>query len=322
MRSDVLLAQFSRILQRMPQRRKQLLKLDETDKRIDPGPSIERRADTLHLYGHMPLGTDDFLEFYTAYNVTNIEWVNGASLNIVFADSYWAAKALQMTSGPLPELAQKFPEEEEQEEQQQQHEQEEGMKGASDEVEGVTVHEVQAALDPPTVDLLSFGWRLCADIVKNRSDKYGKTGEVGKLLVRYATVEDVKVFKPRPEGRSESRRRQNKRRSREGSHGMDVEGEEQAKVHNLVIREGAGGGDRRKRQRRRETDMEMDETGDGDLAHGGAAREGAQVGRLMFNADGSIDLKKGAGEEEAFEVVALEDGMQQEEPDEGKEEEV
>jgi len=49
------------VLSIMDKRRKSLLKLDEQDQRVDPDPSVEVRPDALHLYGYMPLGTDDFM---------------------------------------------------------------------------------------------------------------------------------------------------------------------------------------------------------------------------------------------------------------------
>ena len=65
------------------------------------------------------------------------------------------------------------------------------------------------AMSEETPDLAMFGWRLSNDIVKQKSDKYGKAGETGKLLVRYATVDDLKTYKPRPEGMEPPRKRSN-----------------------------------------------------------------------------------------------------------------
>jgi hypothetical protein len=140
---------------------------------------------------------------------------------------------------------------------------------------------------PP--DLAMFGWRLANDIVKKKTDKYGKAGETGKLLVRYATVDDLKTYKPRPEGmeRPKKRRSSGKRRNRDGGDAMDMDdgGGGAQKMHELVIREPA-------KRRRRENEVEMGDATDGENAAGELEpspklRPGVRGG-VRFNEDGTI----------------------------------
>ena len=267
------------ILQRMPRRRKALLKLDEADQRIDPAPEVERRVGALHLYGYMPLGTGDFTEFYRDYNVTTVEWINGASLNVVFADAYWAEKALQMTSEPLPPVPIKVRAEVKPAAAVPAATEGSGGGDAVDGGGGAEAAEDGAAMEGQEeeveLDLASSGWRMCADMVKKHSDKYGKKGEVGKLLVRYATVEDLKIFKPRPE-REERRPRQKKRRSRGDEMDMDDDGGD--KVHNLIIRSDSNG-KRVKRGNRQRSG------GGGGGGGGGSGIQGAEGGGEQIQGD-------------------------------------
>ncbi|MEC9052057.1 MAG: hypothetical protein VX747_06330, partial [Actinomycetota bacterium] len=220
------------ILSMMDKRRKSLLKLDEQDQRVDPSPEVEVRPDALHLYGYMPLGTDDFMDAYRPFGATTVEWINGVALNVVFVDKFAAARAMEATSSPLPE-----PLEEDEAAAAEAGAAEAGEDGAA------------VAMSEETPDLAMFGWRLSQDIVKKKSDKYGKAGEVGKLLVRYATVDDLKTYKPRPEGQSAPReRRRSKKKRRSRSDDMEMEGGQ--KVHDLVIREPAAGRGSGKRRRR------------------------------------------------------------------------
>jgi hypothetical protein len=331
---------ISKILTSMPKRRKSLLKLDEQDRRVDPDPATEVRPDALHLYGYMPLGTDDFLEFYRPYGVQTVEWINGASLNVVFADAFSAQRAFSLTSEPLPELPPKAAVEEGEA---AMMDEEAGEGGAATDAaaaapeeggegeggDSTAAMEDEEAAEATTeggdgsaeassavvdesdleVDLASFGWRLCADITKHRSDKYGKKGEVGNLLVRFATVDDLKIFKPRPE-RSErpggGKRGQRKRRSRDADD-MDLDGgaeldEHGAKVHSLVIRQPPKRAKRTKKNKEhqlviRASDNDDAEDGEQQGDRGGSpATEGSRGrGRVSFNPDGSISLRRGGG---------------------------
>ena len=85
-----------------------------------------------------------------------------------------------------------------------------------DATEGAAEGEEVVAMSEAPPDLAMFGWRLSNDIVKRKTDKYGKAGETGKMLVRYATVDDLKTYKPRPEGMDppKKRRSSGKRRHR------------------------------------------------------------------------------------------------------------
>ena len=281
------------ILSLMDKRRKSLLKLDEQDQRVDPDPSVEVRPEALHLYGYMPLGTDDFMEAYGQYGATHVEWINGVSLNIVFADGYAAARAIEMTSEPLPD-----PDSEE----------EEAAPAATD---GAAEGEEAVAMAEETPDLAMFGWRLSNDIVKKKTDKYGKAGETGKLLVRYATVDDLKTYKPRPEGMAPPRNRRTsgtRRRRDRDEMDMDDGGGRPQKMHELVIREPAEQSKRSKR-RRRDNEVEMGDegdaadgvAGDGDwetVAEDGTVQVSGQSpkfrpgvrGGVTFNEDGTISL--------------------------------
>lgn len=278
------------ILSLMDKRRKSLLKLDEQDQRVDPDPSVEVRPEALHLYGYMPLGTDDFMEAYGQYGATHVEWINGVSLNIVFADSYAAARAIEMTSEPLPD-----PDSEE----------------APTATDGGAEGEEAVAMAEETPDLAMFGWRLSTDIVKKKTDKYGKAGETAKLLVRYATVDDLKTYKPRPEGTAPPRNRRTsgpRRRRDRDEMDMDDGGGRPQKMHELVIREPAEQTKRSKR-RRRDNEVEMGVEGDaadgvagaGDwetLAEDGTDQVSGQSpkfrpgvrGGVTFNEDGTISL--------------------------------
>jgi hypothetical protein len=291
------------ILSMMDKRRKSLLKLDEQDQRVDPDASVEVRPDALHLYGYMPLGTDDFMTVYKQYGATHVEWINGVSLNVVFADNYSAQRAIELTSEPLPDP--------------DSDDEEEAAAAVPDAdaaaaVEGAAEGEDAVAMSEETPDLAMFGWRLSNDIVKQKSDKYGKAGETGKLLVRYATVDDLKTYKPRPEGMEPPRKRRSsgkRRRQRDRDEmDMDMDGDGGGgggqKLHELVIREPAEQSNRSKR-RRRDNEVEMT---DGDAAADEAASfqtvaadgtvievktKGAkfrpgQRGRVVFNEDGSI----------------------------------
>ena len=333
---------LTEILSMMDKRRKSILKLDEQDVRVDPDPSVEVRPEALHLYGYMPLGTDDFMAQYAQYGASHVEWINGVSLNIVFADNFTASRAMEMTSEPLPDID---------------SDEEDEAAPAEAAVEG---EEGAVAMSEPTLDLAMFGWRLSSDIVKKKSDKYGKSGETGKLLVRYATVDDLKTYKPRPEGmeRPKKRRSSGKRRRRERD-GDDMDMEEEGggggggggrKMHELVIREPAEGGRKKRRRQNREVEMGEDDGGGGEegVRGGGGeiwetvgedgnvievkARSGTfrvgQRGRVNFNEDGTLSLNKGGEgaavaveEAEALAAAAaaeapvqvIDDGMDEEE---------
>lgn len=269
------------ILSMMDKRRKSILKLDEQDQRVDPDPSVEVRPDALHLYGYMPLGTDDFMAAYSQYGATHVEWINGVSLNIVFADNYSASRAIELTSEPLPD-----PESEE----------EEAAEGAPAVAEGAAEEEEAVAMSEAPPDLAMFGWRLSNDIVKKKTDKYGRAGETAKMLVRYATVDDLKTYKPRPEGMERpKKRRSSGKRFRDGE-AMDLDdgGGGGQKMHELVIREPAEQSKRGKR-RRRDNEVEMGVEGDattgvdaaGELEPSPKFRPGMRGG-VVFGEDGTI----------------------------------
>ncbi len=62
------------------------------------------RKDILHLRGpgYLPAATKDLAAFFGSFGVAFVEWLNGVSLNVHFADVHSAERALQSLSLPIP----------------------------------------------------------------------------------------------------------------------------------------------------------------------------------------------------------------------------
>jgi len=77
------------------------MEVDFREERYDPPPTVQRRIDTLHLYGTDEMNTDNIFEFFRVYDAKFVEWINDSSCNVVFESAEVAQKALDGSSTQL-----------------------------------------------------------------------------------------------------------------------------------------------------------------------------------------------------------------------------
>ena len=69
-----------------------------------PLGAAEPRPEAIHMRAHryLPAATRDVFAFVAPLRPTRVEWLNGVSLNIVFADADTASRAVELLSEPVP----------------------------------------------------------------------------------------------------------------------------------------------------------------------------------------------------------------------------
>lgn len=70
---------------------------------------MERRPDTIHLYGVDRMSTQECLHYFGEYGPRRVEWLDDSSCNIVFADVNSAKRAVlgkgrPFSPGDAPDL--------------------------------------------------------------------------------------------------------------------------------------------------------------------------------------------------------------------------
>jgi len=75
--------------------------LDMREEKRDPAPTVQRRVDTVHLYGTDEMSTDDIFDYFKTFAPTFVEWINDSSCNVVFDNTETAQKALEANSTPI-----------------------------------------------------------------------------------------------------------------------------------------------------------------------------------------------------------------------------
>lgn len=130
-----------------------LMDVDLFEQRRDPDTSVERRTDTVHLYGVDLMSTGDCLKYFVDYGPTFVEWINDSSCNVTFRDADTARRAIAGTGRPMP----------------------------PDESPGGLQEGMPAIDDPAAIDFL---W--------HKGQDFSKEGSAIPVILRMATVEDAK----------------------------------------------------------------------------------------------------------------------------------
>lgn len=118
--------------------------------------------------------TNDIMAYFSIYGPSYVEWLGDLSCNIHFQDKYSAKRAIEnmstIISSPPPSL---------------------------------TVDDDESLLEQQDnnkfihTDLGNIGWRLCKTmLMKISNDKYGKRGTKSRILIRYATTNDILYSRP------------------------------------------------------------------------------------------------------------------------------
>jgi len=143
-------------------------------RRKDSTPNDTTRNDTLHLFGDLShITSGNILSAFQDFNPSHLEWLNEYSCNVVFADRYTCDRARTGLCREIP-----------------------APLGLPAEAE--LTHE-RAQFDAELNKLISGGWKFTA--IKD------KTNEVQYILVRNATLDDVKPFVDRSSGRPMRKKR-------------------------------------------------------------------------------------------------------------------
>lgn len=67
---------------------------DLQEERKDHGALVERRVDTIYLYGVDRMSTDECLRYFEDYGPSSVEWLDDSSCNVVFGDADSAKRAV------------------------------------------------------------------------------------------------------------------------------------------------------------------------------------------------------------------------------------
>lgn len=78
--------------------------VDLREERKDVTADIPRRLDTIYLYGTDDMSTQDVFKYFDGYGPESIEWINDSSCNIIFRDVHTTMRALQGLSKPVDEF--------------------------------------------------------------------------------------------------------------------------------------------------------------------------------------------------------------------------
>jgi len=129
--------------------------------------SVKRRLDTLHMHGTDKMSNGAIFSYFSEYGATFIEWINDSSCNILFADNFTARRALIGLSKPivLKGLLSS------------------GKMGENQEEGDVDIEKTDTQSQDNESNSLIY-WRK------------GKDWKDNVILLRFATVEDVRPEKP------------------------------------------------------------------------------------------------------------------------------
>ncbi|GLC70763.1 hypothetical protein PLESTF_001030700 [Pleodorina starrii] len=180
-----------------------LMDMDLYEQRREVDKDVERRPDTIYLYGVDVMSTKEVLSYFSEYGPVFVEWLDDSSCNVVFGDSNGAKRALVGKGSPLPpevvamsglEAAAA------QQQQQQQQQQQEGQQQQAGPGEldlgndaAAAAQAAQAVRYQPELPVpdnladvanLPYIWQKGQDFVKE--------GASISLVYRMATVEDVR----------------------------------------------------------------------------------------------------------------------------------
>lgn len=171
-----------------------MMDVDLREDRKDVGIQVKRRLDTIYLYGTDEMSTEDIFTYFKDFGAACVEWINDSSCNVIFLDMQTATRALQGLSKPLDEFnlqltagaglisiePNKPTNSEASEPQTTTSETNETSETAAKPDQTTTP--VQATPE----QIILYGWRK------------GKSVKGVPILMRYATVEDVKSKDNKP----------------------------------------------------------------------------------------------------------------------------
>ena len=77
--------------------------------RRDQGTEVERRTDTIHLYGVDLMSTKDIYAYFSEHAPVRVEWIDDSSCNVVFESEANAKRVIvshgqPFQAGEAPEL--------------------------------------------------------------------------------------------------------------------------------------------------------------------------------------------------------------------------
>jgi len=162
----------------------------------DVDPKVKRRLDTLHMHGTDKMSNNDIFSYFSEYSATFLEWINDSSCNVLFADNFTALRALIGESKPivLKNIKIAEPTNNKDETAKTEKEEEEEL-DIVDEPEQLETKTALSALASNTTkpnesiskggDPIEFTWRK------------GKDWKGQTILLRFATIEDIRPTKPK-----------------------------------------------------------------------------------------------------------------------------
>ena len=68
--------------------------VDLLEARTEVSPVVDRRPDTIHVYGVDLMSTKDVLGYFREYKPSFVEWINDSSCNVRFVDTLAACRAI------------------------------------------------------------------------------------------------------------------------------------------------------------------------------------------------------------------------------------
>eukprot|EP00026_Physarum_polycephalum_P005145 Phypoly_transcript_05174.p1 GENE.Phypoly_transcript_05174~~Phypoly_transcript_05174.p1 ORF type:complete len:468 (+),score=90.56 Phypoly_transcript_05174:91-1494(+) len=230
--------------------------VDIREERKDVAINVQRRLDTIYLYGTDDMTTEDIFAYFKDYGAACVEWINDSSCNIIFLDVHTAMRALQGMSKPLDEFNLQItkdslittdppkPTDPTTNPPEKENSSTSETTNTNETNDNNPAQPATTAVQATPEQIALYGWRK------------GKSVKGVPMLMRYATVEDVKSKDHRPSAHYKRMlaqlrsQKQNSRKGKKNRGGRDRNRDE-------------GGRNRKRNRNRGNRNQDQDQTGKG-----------------------------------------------------------